>query len=310
MTLITTGDFAQNLRPGINTWAGLTYESFPTLYDKMFDVEEGEARAYQEDVMSSTLGLALVKPQGSPISYDKGEQAWSVRYTHVMYALGFIITLEAIEDGTGIKLAEVHTKALTESMLKTRETICANVLNNAFTAGNTMADFGTGLGGDGVILASSAHPTRSGNQSNVPVTPADLSEAALEQAIIDITNFVNDRGLRIMAVPKKIIVPNALQFTIDRILKSPLRSGTADNDINALREKGVFSDGIVMNPYLSSSTAYFIKTDIKGLKFINRKDIMVSDDNDFDTTNAKFKGIMRFAQGWTDWRSIYCVNGP
>lgn len=304
MALISTGSFPQALRPGIRQWFGDAYNMFETKYDKMFDVKIPDDRAYEEDALMTGMGFAPVKPQGSPVEYDASQQNFSVRYTHVTYGLGFVITMEMLEDGLALKDAKRFSEMLKYSLLRTREVVGANVFNNAFTSGYVMD------GGDGVILASSAHPTRAGNQSNVPVTPADLSEAALEQAIIDITNFTDDRGLRIMVQPEKLIIPVSLQFTAERILKSQLRSASADNDINAVKNMGLIND-VLVNPYLTSQSAWFVKTDVPdGMIFFNRKDMEIDSDNDFDTENAKFKGIMRFSQGWSDFRGLYCVNGP
>lgn len=300
--IINTGSFPQDLRPGIHGFFGAAYPDFIANFDRILDVKEADERAYEEDVMIAGLGLAVTKPQGSPVSYDSGSQEWSVRYPHIVYGLGFQITQEMMEDSTALKMGKVFSESLKKAMMKTREVVAANVLNNGFSSSYLMQ------GGDGVQLFSNAHPTRTGNQTNVPATIASLSEASLEQAIIDITNQTDTRGTRIHTQAKKLIVPNALQFQAARILRSPLQSNSADNNINVLKSDDRFPEGIIMDPYLTSATGYFIKTDVEGANFFNRKEMMLTDDNDFDTTNMKFKGLMRFSVGWTDWRCYYGVN--
>lgn len=301
MGTMSTGTFPQDLRPGIRMWFGAAYENYQTEYDKILDVKVPEDRAYEEDATLSGLGLTPVKTQGAPVIYDSGNQLYSTRYPHITYGLGFAITMEMLEDGIALKKAEIYTKSLKQSMLRTREIIAANVYVNAFTSGATMD------GGDGVQLCSSAHPTPAGNQSNVPTTAASLSEAGLEQAAIDIAGYKDNRGVIIKVQPKTLVIPKELAFSAKRILASPLRSGSADNDINALRDMGIISN-VVVDHYLTSTTNWFVRTDQEGLNFFNRKDMELSDDNEFDTENAKFKGIMRFSCGWSDWRSIYGVN--
>lgn len=302
VSIINTGSAPQNLRPGIHEFFGTAYEMYATEYDKLFDIKVAEKKAYEEDVTISGLGLATVKPQGSAVEYDSGNQLFSTRYTHVQYGSGFQITEEAMDDGVAIKLAEVFAKSLKLSMLRTRETVSAGTYVNAFSSSFQMD------GGDGVQLCSNAHPTVAGNQSNVPATIGALSEATIEQGIIDIQAYVDNRGQKIMVIPRSLIVPPALQFTAERILASPLRSGTNDNDINALRSLGMIPDGVHVNHYLTSTSNWFLRTNQDGLQFFNRKDITLSDDNVFDSENMKFKGLMRFSVGWSDFRAIYGVN--
>lgn len=300
---MSTGTFPQDLRPGIRMWFGQAYKVYNTKYDKLFDVKVPEDRAYEEDVMVSTLGLPQVKTQGAGVNYDSGNQMFSTRYNHIQYGLGFIITQEMMEDGIALKKAQIFTEALKLSMLRGREIVSANVYANAFSSSALMD------GGDGVALGSNAHPTSAGNFSNVPVTPASLSEAALEQMVTDVMAYKDNRGQLISVVPDKLIIPVALQFTAHRILNSILRPTSADNDINAIRDMGMLPGGVVVNPYLSSSTTnWFVRTDQQGLNFFNRKDINLSDDNEFDTNNAKYKGLMRFSVGWSDPRAGYFVN--
>jgi hypothetical protein len=302
MTIISTGLFPQDLRPGIRMWFGSAYKIYNTIYDQILDVKIPDDRAYEEDVMMGTLGLAQVKTQGAPVTYDDSNQLFSTRYTHIQYGLGFVITQEMLDDGIALKMGKVFSEAMKLSMLRTREIIASNVLVNGFSSSALMD------GGDGVALFSSAHPTPGGNFSNVPTSPAVLSEASLEQMVIDVMNYKDNRGQLIMVKPDKLIVPIALQFTATRILKSILKNDSGDNAINALRDMGMIPGGIVVDPYLTSTTNWFVKTDQPGLNFFNRKDITMSDDNEFDTENGKFKALMRLSVGWSDPRAAYGVN--
>ena len=302
MAIITTGSFPQDLRPGIRMWFGSAYKIYDTKYDKVLDIRVPDDRAYEEDVTMSTLGLAQVKTQGAPVTYDEGNQMYSTRYTHVQYGTGFVITEEMMEDGIALKMGKVFSEAMKLSMLRSREIIAANVYVNGFTSSAVMD------GGDGVQLFSSAHPTQGGNQTTVPACAASLSEAALEQAVIDIMQYKDNRGQIIMVRPDKLIIPIALQFTAHRILASVLKNDSADNAINALRDLGMLPGGVVVNPYLTSTTNWFVKTDQPGLNYFNRKDITMSEDNEFDTNNGKFKALMRLSVGWSDWRAGYGVN--
>jgi hypothetical protein len=302
MAIITTGLFPEDLRPGIRMWFGSAYKIYDTKYDQIFDVKVPEDRAYEEDVMMSSLGLATVKTQGAPVTYDNGNQLYATRYTHIQYGTGFVITEEMLEDGIALKMGKEFAENAKLSMLRTREIICANVLVNSFNSAYQMD------GGDGVQLFSNAHPTPAGNFSNVPVTAASLSEASMEQACIDVGNYTDQRGILIAVRPDKLVIPLALQFTAHRILNSVLKNDTADNAINAMRDMGLFPGGVVVNPYLTSTTNWFVKTDQPGLNYFNRKDITMSDDNEFDTNNMKAKFLMRLSVGWSDPRSCYGVN--
>lgn len=302
MPTMSTGFFPQDLRPGVRMWFGAAYKSWETKYDKLLDVKVPDDRAYEEDVMMSGLGLAQVKTQGAAVQYDAGIQLFSTRYEHVQYGLGFVVTEEMMEDGVALKHAQTFSENLKLNMLRTREIISANVFNNAFSSSALMQ------GGDGVSLGNNAHPTAAGNFSNVPTTAGSLAEATIEQMVIDVQNYTDNRGQRIMVVPQTLIIGLNLQFTAERILKSPLRSASADNDINASRQMGILPGGVVVDPFLTSSTNWHVRTDQPGLNFFNRKDITLSDDNEFDTENAKFKGLMRFSTGWSDPRAGYFVN--
>ena len=302
MPTINTGNFPQDLRPGIRMWFGSAYKIYDTKYDKILDVKIPDDRAYEEDVMMSTLGLAQIKTQGAPVSYDSGNQLFSTRYSHIQYGLGFVITEEMMEDGIALKMGKEFSEAMKLSMLRSREIIASNVYVNAFTSTALMD------GGDGVCLGSSAHLTPSGNFSNIPTSAASLSEASLEQMVIDVMNYKDNRGQIIAVKPDKLIIPIALQFTAHRILNSVLQNNTADNAINAIRDMGMLPGGVVVDPYLTSTTNWFVKTDEPGLNFFNRKDISMSDDNEFDTNNGKFKALMRLSVGWSDPRAFYGVN--
>jgi hypothetical protein len=302
MAIMSTGNFPQDLRPGIRMWFGAAYKLWETKYDKIFDIKVPDDRAYEEDVMMSNLGLAVIKTQSAPVFYDSGNQLFTTRYSHIQYGVGFAITEEMMEDGIALKMGKIYAESLKQSMLRTREIVSANVYVNGFSSSYLMD------GGDGVCLFSNAHPTPAGNFSNVPASAASLSEASLEQMVIDVRAYKDNRGQLISVVPDKLIIPTALQFTAERILKSVLRVGSADNDVNAMRNMGMLPGGVVVNPYLTSTTNYFVKTDAPGLNFFMRKDITLSDDNEFDTNNAKFKGLMRMSVGWSDPRAGYGVN--
>ncbi len=305
MAVTSTGNFPQDLRPGINEWFGARYKIYDSKYDKILDVKIPEDRAYEEDVMMSGLNLATIKPQGSAVVYDAGNQMHSTRYVHLQYGNGFIITEEMLEDGLALKMGKIYSESLKDGMIRTREIFAALVYINAFTAAYT----GTGLEGtDTAALGSASHPSPGGNLTNVPSVIASLSEASLEQAVIDIQNFKDNRGQLIMAIPDKLVLPLNLQFTAERILKSPLRSGTADNDINAIKNMALLPGGVIVDPYLTSTTNWFVRTNQPGLNFMNRKDIQLSNDNDFDTNNMKVKGLMRISAGFSDWRAVYAVN--
>lgn len=299
---INTASFAKALWPGINKWYGRSYEEWPVEHTDLFTMENS-SRAYEEDVGTTGFGLATIKPEGQPISYDEESQAFITRYTHVVYALGFIVTREIYEDDQYDVVGKRRAEALAFSMRQTKEVIAANVYNRAFNASYT--------GGDGKEMIATDHPNFSGGTwSNELTTAADLSEAALEQACIDISNFTNDRGLRIAVNPQKLIIPTDLQFEAERILNSSSRVATADNDLNALRSMGKFPGGIVTNHYLTDTDAWFIKNNVQnGVKCFKRRGMEFGIDNDFDTENAKYKASERYSFGWTDPRDIFGSPG-
>ena len=299
--IITSSSFAKLLWPGLNSIYGKEYNDYAVEWDKLFEKNTSD-RAYEEDLGLSSFGLASVKSEGAPITYDTERQGFTSRYNHVVYALGFIVTREIFEDDQYGKVGAQKAKALARSMRQTKEIIGANIYNRAQTAGYT--------GGDGVTLLNSAHPNVAGGTfSNVIATAADLSEAALEQATIDIAGFRDDRGLLIAAKPEKLVIPYQLQFEAARILGANGRVGTDLNDPNVLKQKGIFSN-VTVNHYLTDADAWFIRTNVKdGMKYFERRGDQFEMDNDFDTENAKFKATARYSFGWSDPRSIYGSAG-
>ena len=300
--VITSSSFAKLLWPGLNSIYGKSYNDYPVEWDKLFEKNSSD-RAYEEDLGLSSFGLAAVKNEGAPIQYDTERQGFTSRYNHVVYALGFIITREIYEDDQYGKVGAQKAKALARSMRQTKEIVGANIYNRAFA--------GSGyLGGDGKTLLASDHPNVAGGSfSNVIGTAADLSEAALEQAVIDIAGFRDDRGLLIAAKPEKLVIPYQQTFEAKRILGSDGRVGTDLNDPNVLKDMGMFSN-VVINHYLTDADAWFILTNVKdGLKYFERRADAFEMDNDFDTENAKFKATARYSFGWSDPRAIYGSAG-
>jgi hypothetical protein len=302
MAIINSGSFSKALWPGVNAWYGKAYDEFPVEWTDLFD-KFTSRKAYEEDVGITSFGLAQVKAEGQGIAYDQENQSFITRYTHINYALGFIVTREAFDDDQYDVIGERRARALAFSMRQTKENVAANVYSRAFSSSFT--------GGDGVSMVNSAHPNAvGGTQSNTLSVNANISEAALEQAIIDIARFTNDRSLKIQVMPESIIIPPELMFEAERILKSQYRVGTANNEVSALVSMGKFRGGVKVNHYLTSSTAWYIRTNAPdGLKYFSRKDDSFTEDNDFDTENAKFKATARYSYGWTDWRGIYGAAG-
>lgn len=301
MSVITSGSFAKALWPGVNAWYGKAYTEYPVEWDKLFS-KYTSSRAYEEDVGTSSFGLAVVKPEGDSISYDSERQGFTSRYSHVVYALGFVVTREAFDDDLYDVVGQRKAQGLAFSMRQTKETVGANVYNRAFNSSYT--------GGDGVALCSASHPNVAGGTwSNTLATAADLSEAALEQAMIDIAGYTNDRGLLIAARPTDLIIPRQLMFEAHRILKADGRVGTDLNDPNAIKDMGLFQN-VVVNHYLTDSDAWFLRTNVPhGMKYFERRADAFEMDNDFDTENAKFKATARYSFGWTDARGIYGSPG-
>jgi len=301
---ITTGNFAKALYPGVSAWYGQAYDEHKVEYTDLVDVTTSR-RAYEEDVGVTSFGLAPIKSEGNAISYDTERQAFITRYIHAVYALGFVITREMVEDDLYSMAGKRKAKGLAFSLRQTKETVVANLYNRAFNSSYT--------GGDGVELCSLLHPNFAGGTwANEPTTDVDLSEAALEQACIDIGKWTNDRGLKISAMPQSLVVPVDLVFEAERILKTPSRVGTADNDINALYAMGKFPQGIKVNHYLTDTDAWFLRTNpggTEGLKMYQRRKMEFALDNDFDTENAKYKATERYSVGWTDPRALYGSTG-
>jgi|JI91814BRNA_FD_contig_101_260741_length_2445_multi_2_in_0_out_0_4 hypothetical protein len=307
--VITTSSFAKSLWPGVNTWFGQAYAEYPVEWDKLFE-KNTSRRAFEEDVGTSGLGLAVVKDQAGSITYDSMRQGFTSRYNHVTYGLGFIVTREAFDDDQYDIVAKKKAQSLAFSMRQTKEIIAANVYNRAF---NTSY-----LGGDGATLiacaaggSASAPNVTGGTYTNGPSAAVDLSEAALEQACIDIAGFTNDRGLKIAVRPRKLVIPKELMFEANRILKTDGRVGTDLNDINAVKTMGMIPE-IVVNHYLTdtSNDAWYILTDVRdGLKYFERRADEFTMDEDFDTENAKYKATARYSFGWTDRRAIYGSPG-
>ena len=301
MSVINSSNFAKALWPGVNAWWGKSYNEYPVEWDKLFD-KYSSRKAFEEDVGVSSFGLASIKAEGAPITYDSERQSFITRYTHIVYASGFIITREIYEDDQYDVVGQRKAQGLAFSMRQTKEVIAANVYNRAFNASYT--------GGDGVSLINSAHPNWAGGTwSNVLATASDLSEAALEQACIDIAGFTNDRGLTIAVRPESLIIPRQYLFEAQRILKTEGRVGTDNNDLNALKTLGSIPK-IITNHYLTDTDAWFIRTDVKdGMKYFERRGDEFGMDEDFDTENAKYKATMRFSFGWTDPRAVYGSAG-
>ena len=298
---ISRQQLAKELEPGLNALFGLEYKNYENQHAEIFDSESSD-RAFEEEVMLGGFAQAAVKPEGSGVSYDQANESFTSRYSHETIALAFSITEEAVEDNLYDSIAKRYTKALARSMANTKQIKAANVLNNGFDTAN---------GGDGKALMADDHPTISGaNQANELATSADLSETSLEQAMIDIANFKDERGLKIAARGLKMIIPSALQFTAERILKSNQRVGTADNDINALSSKGMLPQGYVVNNFLTDDDAFFIKTDVpNGLKHFTRAAIKTAMEGDFDTGNMRYKARERYSFGFSDWRGIFGSPG-
>ncbi len=299
---ISRQQLAKELEPGLNALFGLEYKNYENQHTEIYDIENSD-RAFEEEVMLSGFANAAVKAEGSAVTFDTANEAFTSRYTHETIALAFAITEEAIEDNLYDRIATRYTKALARSMAQTKQIKAANVLNNGFNSSFP--------GGDGKELFATDHPTQSaGSLANELSTSADLSETSLEQAMIDIAAFKDERGFKIAARGLKLIIPSELQFTAERILRSPARVGTADNDLNALSSKGMLPQGYVVNNYLTDTDAFFIKTDIpNGMKMFNRANLKTAMEGDFDTGNVRYKARERYSFGFSDWRGMFGSPG-
>ena len=298
---ISRGQLAKQLEPGLNALFGLEYKNYENQHLEIFDKESSD-RAFEEEVMLSGFGSAGVKQEGSAIGYDDAQETFTARYTHETIALAFSITEEAIEDNLYDSLGSRYTKALARSMATTKQVKAANVLNNGFNSAFK--------GGDGKELFATDHPTLNGTVRNELTTAADLNETSLEQSLIDIADMKDERGLKIAARGVKMIIPSALQFTAERLMKSSLRVGTADNDTNAIKSMGMIPQGYVVNNYLTDTDAFFIKTDVpNGMKYFERAALKTAMEGDFDTGNMRYKARERYSFGFSDYRGIFGSPG-
>jgi hypothetical protein len=299
---INRAQLVKELEPGLNALFGLEYDRYENEHTEIFDTENSD-RAFEEEVMLSGFGQAPVKGEGAAVTYDTAQETFTARYSHETVALAFSLTEEAIEDNLYDSLSSRYTKALARSMATTKQVKAANVLNNGFSTSFP--------GGDGKPLMTTDHPTLSGgDQSNEPSTAADLNETSLENAMIDISQFVDERGIKINVQARKLIIPPQLQFVAERVLKTPGRVGTSDNDINALSNMGMLPEGYVVNHYLTDTDAFFIKTDApNGLKHFVRSPMSTGMEGDFETGNVRYKARERYSFGFSDWRGIYGSPG-
>ena len=298
---ISRAQLLKELLPGLNALYGLEYEKYENEHAEIYETETSD-RSFEEEVKLSGFGAAPVKAEGAAISYDNAQEHYTARYNHETVAMGFSITEEAMEDNLYDSLSARYTKALARAMAYTKQTKAAALLNTGFTSFNS---------GDGVTLFSTSHPTvGGGTNANRLATNADLNETSLEQAVIDIAAFTDERGLLIAARPRKLIVPPALMFVATRLLQTELRTGTADNDTNALRSNGSIPEGYRVNHYLTDTDAFFITTDIpNGMKHFERTTMSTSMDGDFDTGNVRYKARERYSFGVSDPLGIFGSPG-
>jgi hypothetical protein len=299
---ISRAQLLKELLPGLNALFGLEYARYGEEHKEIFETETSE-RSFEEETKLSGFSAAPVKNEGSAIAYDNAQEAWTARYNHETIALGFSLTEEAIEDNLYDSLSGRYTKALARAMAYTKQVKAANILNNAFTAGYTY--------GDGKVLCATDHPLVSGGtNSNTPTVQADLNETSLENAVIQIAAWTDERGLLIAAKPKKLVIPPALQFVATRLLETELRVGTADNDINAIKNNGSIPDGYTVNHFLTDTNAWFLTTDVpNGLKHFVRTPLTQSMDGDFDTGNVRYKSRERYSFGASDPLGIFGSQG-
>ena len=299
---ISRAQLLKELLPGLNALFGLEYKKYGEEHKEIYETETSE-RSFEEETKLSGFSAAPVKNEGAAIAYDNAQEAWTARYVHETIAMGFSITEEAIEDNLYDSLSSRYTKALARGMAYTKQVKAANILNNAFAAGVTY--------GDGQTLCSTAHPLVSGGvNSNRPAVAADLNETSLEAAVIQIAGWTDERGLLIAAKPKKLIVPPALQFVATRLLETELRVGTADNDINAIKNNGSIPEGYSVNHYLTDTNAWFLLTDVpNGLKHFVRTPMQTSMESDFDTGNSRYKARERYSFGVSDPLGLFGSPG-
>jgi hypothetical protein len=299
---ISRAQLLKELLPGLNALFGMEYARYGEEHKEIYETETSE-RSFEEETKLSGFSAAPVKNEGSAIRYDNGQEAWTARYNHETIALGFSLTEEAIEDNLYDSLSARYTKALARAMSYTKQVKAAAVLNNGFSSNYP--------GGDGVALFSTAHPLVSGGtNSNTPTVQVDLSETALENAVIQIAGWTDERGLLIAARPRKLIVPPALQFVATRLLETQLRPGTNDNDVNAIVNNGSIPEGYTINHFLTDTNAWFLTTDVpNGMKHFVRTPLAQSMDGDFDTGNVRYKARERYSFGWSDPLGMYGSQG-
>lgn len=301
MSVITTGSHPKALWPGVHKFVMGEYSEHPTEYDQIFDMQTSKM-AYEEDVEITGFGLAKTKAEGEAVTYDSHSQGFTKRYTHVAYSLGYIVTREELDDNLYKGRSFKRGKSLAFSFRTTKEIVAANILNRAFNSSYT--------GGDGKELLATDHPSLAGTWSNELAVSADLSEAALEDILTQIMQATNSRGLQIALRGDCLIVPPALAFTAERLMKSTLQNDTANNAVNAIKSMGLLRGGVKVNHYLTDPDAWFVKTDAPdGLVGFQRTPFEFTQDNDFDTENAKAKGYERYTFGWTDPRGLYGSPG-
>ena len=299
---ISRAQLVKELEPGLNALFGLEYKRYDSEHEEIY-AKESSDRAFEEEVMLSGFANAQTKPEGQGVSFDEAQETFTARYTHETVALAFAITEEAMEDNLYDRISSRYTKALARSMANAKQVKAASPLNNGLPSGS----FNTG---DGVTLINTSHPTIAGTFSNTLSTAADLNETSLEQAMIDIAAFTDERGLKIAAKGMKMIIPSALQFTAERLMKSPGRTGTADNDINALKNMGMVPQGFRVNHYLTDTDAFYIITDVpNGMKYFDRAPLKTAMEGDFDTGNVRYKARERYSFGCSDPRGIYASPG-
>lgn len=294
---ISRAQLAKELEPGLNALFGLEYGRYEQQHTEIFD-EEKSNRAFEEEQMLTGFGNAVVKPEKQAVTFDDAGESYTARYTHETIALAFAISQEAIEDNLYDRLSTRYTRALARSMAHTKQIKAAAVLNNSYDSSFPI--------GDGSALVSAAHPTLTGNQSNMLATPADLNETSLEEALIQIQGFRDERGLRIALTGRKLMIPKELQFVAERLMASQLRTNTADNDVNAIRSMGMLPDGYTINQFFVDPQNWWIKTDCPdGFKYFNRVPISTKMDGDFETDNVRYRARERYSFGVSDWRCVF-----
>lgn len=302
---ISRAQLAKELEPGLNSLFGLSYDSYNQEYADIFPMEDSQ-RAFEEEVLIVGFGSAPQKQEGAGVVFDSASESYSARYTHQTTSLAFSLTEEAIEDSLYDSLSKRYVKALARSMNNSKELTAADVLNNAFSSSYT--------GGDGVSMINTAHPlSGGGTAANRATTMADFNETSLEDMLVDVSTATDDRGLTIAVNATKVVIPPQLVYVADRVLNSPGRPGTADNDINAVKNLGVLPGGSTVNHYLTDPDAWFVLTSIteqgEGLKGFQRTAIETSMEPDFSTGNLRFKTRERFSFGWSDWRGCWGSQG-